>query len=106
MIKFCFVTESPVLWLNKMIEDKIKKIECNSEEEKTISISEKDLDDKSSSHRQDLKWQYLTRCFRVLGSLKEMLVHAGVPIINSGMITSILIEFRNEKWNNVNFHVL
>ena len=85
LIKFFFVTESPVLWLNKMIEDKIKKIECNSEEEKKISVSENDLDDKSSSHPQDLKWQYLTHCLRVLGSLKEMLIHAGVLIINSGM---------------------
>ena len=85
LIKLVFVTESPVLWLNKVIEDKIKKMEFNSEEEKEISASGKDLADKSSSHPQDLKWIYLTYCLRVLGSLKEMLIHAGVPLMNSGM---------------------
>ena len=96
-----------------MIEDKIKKIECNGEVEKKISDSEKDFDDKSSSYPQDLKGQYLTRCLRVLDLLKEMLIHAGVPIINSGMNINqrgfekmyTLNEFHNKKWNNKNFHV-
>ena len=99
LIKFFLVTESPVLWLYKMIEDKIKPIECDSDEEKKISASEKDLDDKSSSNLQDLKWLYLTRSLRVLGSLKEMLIHAGVPMIDSGMNISQKGFGQRYRWN-------
>ena len=73
------------MWLNKIIEEKIKCIGAG--EDKTTG-PENDHADKSQNveKEEDLKWIYLTHCLRMLGSLKEMLIYAGVPIINSGKI--------------------
>ena len=66
-----------------MIEEKVKLI---SEKEEMIPGSNQVIDDEFVRH--DSKWVYVTHCLRMLGSLKEMLIYAGLPIINSGNILS------------------
>ena len=75
-----------------MIEEKIDIIKNDTD----LSLgSEKDVDEISKTNDQDMIWIYLTHCLKSLVEIKEMLIHAGVPLLHTGMN----LDFKAMKWS-------
>ena len=77
------------MWLNKVIEEKIDIIKKDAD---LLLRSEKDVDEMSKTNDQDLIWIYLTHCLKGLVEIKEMLIHAGVPLLHTGKNSVFLFK--------------
>ena len=85
---FFWITESPVLWLDKIIEEKVALIDI--ENEAKIKVNQ-DLDESLQEFEGNQRWIYLNHCLYLLDSIKTHLIYAGYPLIKLGIIKSWLI---------------
>ena len=85
---FFRITESPVLWLDKIIEEKVALIDI--ENETKIKVNQ-DLDESLQEFEGNKRWIYLNHCLHLLDSIKTHLIYAGYPLIKRGIIKSWLI---------------
>ena len=85
---FFWITESPVLWLDKIIEEKVALVDI--ENEAKIKVNQ-DLDESLQEFEGNQRWIYLNHCLHLLDSIKTHLIYAGYPLIKLGIIKSWLI---------------
>lgn len=85
---FFWITESPVLWLDKIIEEKVALIDI--ENEAKIKVNQ-DLDESLQEFEGNQRWIYLNHCLHLLDSIKTHLIYAGYPLIKLGIIKSWMI---------------
>ena len=85
---FFWITESPVLWLDKIIEEKVALIDI--ENNAKIKVNQ-DLDESLQEFEGNQRWIYLNHCLYLLDSIKTHLIYAGYPLIKLGIIKSWLI---------------
>ena len=80
---FFWITESPVLSLDKVIEEKVALIDI--ENEANIKVNQ-DLDESLQEFEGNQRWIYLNHCLHLLDSIKTHLIYAGYPLIKLGII--------------------
>ena len=85
---FFWITESPVLWLDKIIEEKVALIDI--ENNAKIKVNQ-DLDESLQEFEGNQRWIYLNHCLHLLDSIKTHLIYAGYPLIKLGIIKSWMI---------------
>ena len=86
---FFWITESPVLWLDKIIEEKVAVIDIENEAKTKVNQY---LDESLQEFEGNQRWIYLIHCLHLLDSIKTHLIYAGYPLIKLGIIKSWLIS--------------
>ena len=54
-----------------------------------ILSNDENATDISSMSQDEVKWIYLKQCLHILGKLKEMLIFAGLPLVQTGIIENL-----------------
>ena len=67
----------------------MEKLTILNYKEDQILSNDKDAADISSMSQDEIKWIYLKQCLHFLGELKEMLIFAGLPLVQTGIIENL-----------------